>query len=68
MRGTAGDMSLDFARDDIMQTGSAERGAIVVLPFGKGKKQQKIALGKARCGVARFDIYSLTPRVESARV
>lgn len=38
-------MSLDFARDDILQTGSAERGALVVLPFGKGKKQQKIALG-----------------------
>lgn len=38
-------MSLSFARTDITQTSQAERGTMVVLPLGKGKRQSKLGLG-----------------------
>lgn len=38
-------MSLSFARADITQTSQAERGTLTVLPLGKNKRQNKIALG-----------------------
>lgn len=38
-------MSLSFARTDITQTSQAERGCMVVLPLGTGKKQNKLGLG-----------------------
>ena len=38
-------MSLSFARSDITQTSQAERGTMVVLPLGKNKRQNKVALG-----------------------
>ena len=38
-------MSLSFSRSDITQTAQAERGTMCVLPLGKGKRQNKLALG-----------------------
>lgn len=38
-------MSLSFARTDVTQTSQAERGTMVVLPFGKGKRQNRLGLG-----------------------
>lgn len=45
MRGPRLIMSMQFARKDVVQTSQAERGAMVVLPLSKGKRQQKVALG-----------------------
>ena len=38
-------MSLSFARSDITQTSQAERGTLTVLPLGKNKRQNKVAMG-----------------------
>ena len=57
---------LFFARLDLIQTGTSQRGTMAVLPLSKGRQQQKVAVGDSdgvlqACYplVARIKIYAM---------